>query len=307
SDAMTIRCAPGSRATCMEDWLPYSSTRDEGESQLFPPQHTALSAAAEVQEVVHHSPVLSGHDRHTWTLKTIGQTIAWMRSLTVSAICQLLQRLQVVYKRGRAHVHSPDLEYDQKLAAIATALAEARSTPDEVVFLFEDEFTAYLRPLVGSSYRAHSERGQKATGATGETVRLAACVDALSGRVVWRRRGRFNVKEMYRFFYYVNKCYPKAKVIYLALDNWPVHFHGYVLDHLAQMKLPNRIHFLPLPTYAPWTNPTEKYWLKLSREWLRFHPFAGNKNTFKRKLDGWLMRHSAPSLDLLHEVGLLPT
>lgn len=172
--------------------------------------------------------------------------------------------------------------------------------------LYEDEFTAYLRPLVGSSYRARCERGQKATGATGDTVRLAACVDALTGRVVWRRRGRFNVKEMYRFFYYVNKQYPGAGVIYLALDNWPVHFHGYVHDHLATMKVPNRIRFLPLPTYAPWTNPTEKYWLKLSREWLRFHPFAGDKTTFKRELDGWLTCYSAPSLDLLHEVGLLP-
>lgn len=290
----------------MQDWLASSSTRDEAESQLFPPQPTAPSAAAEVQEVLHHSPVLYGHDRHSWTLQTIGQTIAWMRSLTVSAVCQLLRRLKVVYKRGRAHVHSPDLQYDQKLAAIAAAREEARTMPAEVVFLYEDEFTAYLRPLVGKSYRARCERGQKATGATAETVRLAACVDAQTGRVVWRRRGRFNVKEMYRFFFYVNKQYPKAKVIDMALDNWAVHFHGYVQDHLALMKTPNRIRFLPLPTYAPWTNPTEKYWLKLSREWLRFHPFAGDKAIFKRELDGWLKRHSDESPALLHEVGLLP-
>jgi len=123
-------------------------------------------------------------------------------------------------------------------------------SPDEVVFLYEDEFTAYLRPLVGSSYRAQSERGQPATGATSETVRLAACVDALTGRVVWRRRDRYNVKEMDRFFYYVQKQYPQAKTIYLALDNWPVHFHAYVQEHLAKMKKPNRLRFLSLPTYA---------------------------------------------------------
>ena len=79
-----------------------------------------------------------------------------------------------------------------------------------------------------------------------------------------------------------------------------------ILDHLAQMKTPNRIRFLLLPTYAPWTNPAEKYWLKLSREWLRFHPFAGDKTTFKRELDGWLSRHSDESPALLHELGLLP-
>jgi len=247
---MTTRYAPGSAATYTPDSLTYSSSPDEAKSQLFPPQHDAQSAAAEVQEVVHRSPLLYGLDRHSWTLKAIGQTIDWMRPLTVPAVCQLLRRLKVVYKRGRAHVHSPDLEYDQKLAAIAAAREEAGKSPDEVVFLYEDEFTAYLRPLVGSSYRAQSERGQPATGATSETVRLAACVDALTGRVVWRRRDRYNVKEMYRFFYYVQKQYPQAKTIYLALDNWPVHFHAYVQEHLAKMKKPNRLRFLSLPTYA---------------------------------------------------------
>lgn len=87
---------------------------------------------------------------------------------------------------------------------------------------------------------------------------------------------------------------PDARVIYIALDNWPVHFHDYVQEHLAKMKKPNRIRFFSLPTYAPWTNPSEKYWLKLSREWLRFHPYTGDKKTFTRELDGWLTRHSAP-------------
>lgn len=227
--------------------------------------------------------------------------------MSVPGVCKLLRRLQVVYKRGRAHVHSPDLAYNQKLAAIAAAQDEARHAPaGEVVFLYEDEFTAFLRPLVGRSYRARSERGQKATGPTGEKVRLAACVDALTGRVVWRRRGSYNVKEMYRFFYFVQKQYPQAKVIYVALDNWPVHFHAYVQEHLAKRKPPNRLRFLALPTYAPWTNPAEKYWLKLSREWLRFHPFGRDKPAFLRELDGWLSRHCDESTDLLHEIGLLP-
>lgn len=256
--------------------------------------------------MLHRSPVLYGLDRHSWTHQALGHTIDWMRTLSLPAICKLLQRFKLVYKRGRAHVHSPDLEYNQKMAAIVAAREAAQQAPGEVVFLYEDEFTAYLRPLVGRSYRARSERGQKATGASGETVRLAGCVDAMSGRVVWRRRSRYNVKEMYRFFYYVQKQYPQAKVIYMALDNWPVHFHAYVQEHLATMKQPSRLHFLALPTYAPWTNPMEKYWLKLTREWLRFHPYAGDKQTFKRELDGWLTRHSDASSALLHELGLLP-
>ena len=302
---MTTRCAPGSDATCTPDWLAYSCRKDEATSQLFPPQD-AQSAAQQVGEVVHRSPVLYGLDRHGWTLKDLRHIIPWMRRVTLAAMSKLLRRFKLVYKRGRAHVHSPDLEYNQKMAAIDAAREEARQRPGEVVFLYEDEFTAYLRPLVGSSYRPLWERGQKATGASAAKVRLAACVDAMTGRVVWRRRGRSNVKEMYRFFWDVQKQYPQAQVIYLALDNWPVHVHPYVQEHLASMKPANRLRFLPLPTYAPWTNPTEKYWRKLSREWLCFHPYAADKQEFVRELDGWLRRHCDPSPDLLHEVGLLP-
>src|SRR6266571_8491996 len=104
---MTTRCAPGCAAIYTEDWLTYSSNLDEAKSQLFPPQD-AQSATCEVQEVLHRSPMLYGHDRHTWTLADLGQTIPWMRSLSVPAVCKLLQRFKVVSKRGRAHVHSPD-------------------------------------------------------------------------------------------------------------------------------------------------------------------------------------------------------
>lgn len=304
---MTIRSAPGSSATSPGAWLAYTSRQGADASQLFPPADlTAQQANEQVQELVHRSPTLEGLDRHTWTLQGIRAQVGWMRTLSLPAVSKLLRRLGVVYKRGRAHVHSPDLEYHAKLARIRAARQEARHAPGEVVFLYQDEFTASLRPLVARSYRGRSEAGQKATGATGQKVRLAACLDAMTGRVVWRRRGSYNVKEMYRFFYYVNQQYPDAKRIYLALDNWPVHFHPYVQEHLAKMRGGNRIEFLPLPTYAPWTNPTEKYWLKLSREWLCFHPYAGSKKAFIEGLDGWLQRHCDPSSDLLHEVGLLP-
>jgi transposase len=304
---MTTRCAPGSNAINKLGSLACSSKGNEDASQLSPPPHDAQRAAEQVQEVLHRSPLLYGVDRNSWCLHVIRQCIDWMGSLTLSGVCKLLRRLKVVYKRGRAHVHSPDEQYDQKLAAIQAARQEARQARGEVVFLYEDECTVLLRPLVGKSYRGRSERGQKATGATAENVRLAACVDAETGQVLWRRRAHYNLREMYRFFFFVQKQYPDAKVIYLALDNWPVHFHPYVQEHLETMKGGNRIRFLPLPTYAPWTNPTEKYWLKLTREWLRFHPYAGNKKVFIRELEGWLKRHCEPSSCLLHELGLLPS
>jgi hypothetical protein len=263
------------------------SNPDEGKSQLFPPLLDAQSAALEVQEVVHRSPTLYGLDRHSWTLEAIGQTIAWMRSLSIPAVCKLLQRLQAVYKRGRAHVHSPDLEYTQKMAAVDAAREEARAAPPgEVIFLYQDEFTAYLRPLVGRSYRRRAEGGQKATGATAAKVRLAACVDAMSGRVVWRRRSRYTVKEMYRFFYYVQKQYPQAKVIYIALDNWPVHFHPYVMEHLAAIG--SRIRFLPLPTYARFPQSHGKVLAQALSGVAAVSPLCRGQNHLHSRV-GWLV------------------
>lgn len=124
-----------------------------------------------------------------------------------------------------------------------------------------------------------------------------------SGEVIARQRDRFNVKEMYRFFYFVEQQYPLADVIYIALDNWPVHFHGYVQDHLAKRQ--SRIRLLRLPTYAPWTNPTEKVWLKLCKDVLQQHPYGTRWIELKQAITDWFAQFSDGSEDLLHFVGLL--
>ncbi len=69
---------------------------------------------------------------------------------------------------------------------------------------------------------------------------------------------------MYRSFRLVERRYQEAERISIALDNWPVHFHPFVLEELA--KRHSRIELLPLPTYAPWTNPMEKVWGLLAKD-----------------------------------------
>lgn len=261
-------------------------------------------AAADLQEILHHSPLLYEQPRSTWHLKSIRAVVPWLAEVSLPGICKLLKRLNVCYRRGQAHVHSPDPLYDQKLADITNARILAHSAPKEVVFLYEDEFTFFSRPLVGRCYQPCGCKGAKATGAALVTRRLAGCVDVASGAVIVRQRDRFNVKEMYRFFYFIEKQYPDADVIYIALDNWPVHFHGYVTDHLKARN--SRIRLLPLPTYAPWTNPMEKVWLKLSRELLSQHPYGTQWDVLKKVIVHWFDALREGSAALLHEIGLLP-
>lgn len=261
-------------------------------------------AAGDLQEVLHHHPQLYGLARSRWRLPDLRQVIPWMAKLSLPGICRILKRLKVSYKRGRAHVHSPDLQYNAKLAAIAQARELAQQAPQEVVFLYEDEFTFYSRPPVGRTYGPRGGKGSKATGGALTTRRIAACVDVATGAVISRQRDHFNVKEMYRFFWYVEQQYPQADVIYLALDNWPVHFHPYVLEHLARYH--SRIRFLRLPTYAPWTNPVEKVWLLLYEDLLDQHPFGQCWQALKEAITQWFAQRRDGSAELLHTVGLLP-
>lgn len=103
--------------------------------------------------------------------------------------------------------HSPDPFYNEKMQAIKRARGEAEQAPGRIVFLHQDEHTANVRPLEGRT------TARKATGA----------VDVATGQVPVQRWQTFNVKEMYRFFYHLEQHYPEAEVIYVALDNWPVH------------------------------------------------------------------------------------
>jgi transposase len=226
-----------------------------------------------------------------------------MAQLSLPAVCKCLRRFDLCYKRGRSHVHSPDLLYNQKLQAIASGLDLAIAAPGEVVFLYMDEHTANLRPRAGRTYELRKAKGRKATGKKSKVIRLAGALDVVTGQVIVRRRARFPVQEMYRFFYHVEQHYPEARVIYIALDNWPVHFHGYVRDNLARIN--SKIRFLPLPTYAPWTNPIEKFWLKLNREFMDQHPYGREEKEFRDALDLWLDKHREASPALLHEVGVL--
>lgn len=261
-------------------------------------------ALADVAHVVHRSPRLFGIERSTWTLALVRSVIKWMAPLSLAAVCKCLQRFDLRYKLGRQHVHSPDPLYDQKMAAIECARDLALQAPGDVIFLYLDEHTANLRPRVGRTYTGRARRGAKATGGASRLIRIAGALDVATGQVLARRRTTFPVKELFRFLYHVEQHYPEACVIDIALDNWPVHFHGYVRDNLSRIN--SKIRLLPLPTYAPWTNPIEKFWLKLNREFMTQHPYGRDERAFRDALDLWLDKHREESAALLHEVGLLP-
>jgi hypothetical protein len=148
------------------------------------------------------------------------------------------------------------------------------------------------------------KRARKANQAGGPNVvrRIAGCIDVQTGKVISRQRSSFNVKEMYRFFYYVEQHYKAAERIFIVLDNWPVHFHAYVQENIARGA--KKIVLLPLPTYAPWENPMEKVWLKFRKDLLLHHGFGANPQDLKQAAEQWLQNYKDGSQELLRFVGL---
>lgn len=248
-----------------------------------------------------------GLRRSRWWLAGIQQALPWLHHTSLSGIWRLLRRLGLRYKRGREYIHSPDPDYDRKLGLIRLLHRLVRqqdsTQPARYVLLYEDEFTYYRQPTRACDYvptgsdaprTCRSQRSNRAQ-------RIAATVNVQDGRLVAQQRTRFNRRTLIRYLRAVDAAYPDAAVIWIVLDNWPVHFHPDVLAALAA----TRIRLIRLPTYAPWTNPVEKVWRKLYQEVLHLHPFSDDWTQLYDAVQHFLDRFAHGSTSLLHEIGLL--
>jgi DDE superfamily endonuclease len=251
---------------------------------------------------VQRSPRLVGIDQSRWTLAALRDRCVWLCWVSLGGVCKVLKRLGITYKRGRRYLHSPDPAYDQKMAAIAAARAEAEGKPEKVIFLYQDELTYYRRATVAQGYAVAGSDGPRADQGYGSNKkrRIAGCLNAVTGALfAWQRAG-FDRETLIRFYKAVEAAYPTAELIYLAQDNWPVHDHPDVQKYLTT----SRIRVLFLPTYAPWTNPSEKVWRKLYQEVLHQHDLKDRWEELTALVQAWLERHAGASPALLHYVGL---
>ncbi len=236
----------------------------------------------------------------------MASALLWLAGLSLSGRYRLLCRLKVRYRRGQEHLRSPDPDYDRKLEVIARCREGACADIQQLAFLYGDEFTYYRRPSVAQTYAAAGGPGQPAEQGHGCNTkrRVIGAVDARTGRTFFRSGSKAGVAELIAHYREVAAAYPDAKIVWIAVDNWPVHFHPKVQAALEGTK----VRLLRLPTYAPWTNPIEKVWRKLKQEVLHQHAFGDDWAGLKAEVDGWLTRQGqdrAARTALLRYVGLL--
>lgn len=270
---------------------------------MHEPQDVDL-AIAELSETTHQSPECFGLPRSRWSLDGRRHAVCWLAPLSLPGVWGVLERFEIVYKRGRRYVHSPDPNYLSKAARLRSVWQQVQADPTCLVLLYEDELTYYRCPTICCAYAQAGSDAPRAGQGNGynSSRRIAGCLDAASGRLSTWQRSAFDHPTFLRYLLAVEASYPDAERIYLALDNWPVHWQPDVLARLQQSKITP----IFLPTYAPWLNPIEKVWRKLKQEILHLHRYKSRWQELQERVQHWLDQYHHPSAELLRYVGLSP-
>jgi hypothetical protein len=281
-----------------------------------------------LQHLVAQPPANFAQPGVRWKLATLGQAVWWLQGLTLSGVWRQLERAGISLKHARHYVHSPDLQYLEKLAEIVRVLELVVQSDGKIVLLFADELTFYRQPTLSFAY---SEQGKREaprgilSHQSNTSGRIGGVVNALTGQVTYRMASKFGITEHLKLYEQLREVYPTAEVIYLVEDNCPLHFHPTVLNALVEqatpfeLKIPPSwenvvgkewkkeklpIQILPLPTYASWCNPIEKLWRWLKQEVLHLHRKADDWNNLKEEIKKFLDKFREKSASLLKYIGL---
>src|SRR4030043_318856 len=74
----------------------------------------ARAQEAEVEQVLRQSPRSFGLAQTRWTLRALSQVVPSLRGFSEMGVWKVLHRMDLRYKRGQPHLHSPDPEYEEK-------------------------------------------------------------------------------------------------------------------------------------------------------------------------------------------------
>lgn len=270
-----------------------------------------------------------GHKQSRWSIDMIIADISWLQGRTPSAVSQMLERFKISYKRGRDYVHSPDVNYEEKLEIIKGVREVVREDNKRYRLLYLDELTFYLQPTISRAYEGVGREQPLAqrSHVANASSRVIAAMDAMTGQVIFRQQNKTTIPCLVNFWYDIWKKYREAEMIYVVLDNWPVHFHPDVLAPLQPQnlrfkpKLPDKwpqeasgkaktdnlpIQLVCLPTYASWLNPIEKLWRWLKNDILHMHRQSDDWPGLKKRVSDFVEQFAVPSPALLHYTGILP-
>ena len=302
----------------------------------FPKYQKKEEAKESILHIVRRDPSMFDKTKSRWSLNQIIDVCEWLRVNTTPGLSQILKRLGISYKRGRSYIHSPDPYYQQKMDRIALCLLKAWYEPEKYVFLYQDEFTYYRQPTLDRDYEQMGKFQPLARRSynSDTTFRGVGALNAITGQVTYHQSWKMGVSQLAQFYEFIIGDYPKATIVYMVEDNWPVHYHPDLLAYLQPQHFEFPIHrpsnwpiepsakvkkklekanfnplpikILQLPTYASWANPIEKLWRWVRQAVIHLHRLSDDWSTLKQRIWDFILPFKRGSDELLRYVGLLP-
>ena len=140
----------------------------------------------------------------------------------------------ISYKRGRAYIHSPDVEYKQKMICVVNALEAAKQNPQTHVAFYQDKFAFHRRPTLAKDWTQRGTKKPLAHQGIGsdQTCYGIGALNAHTGDVIYQQVESATVVATHAFYSEVCQRYPNAKHIYIIQDNRPIHLHVRLLEAL---------------------------------------------------------------------------
>jgi putative transposase len=178
-----------------------------------------------------------------------------------------------------------------------------RKDPERYVLLYQDEGTFYRQPSQGFLWSPFGRKQPRMpySHRSNTRMRVVAYLDAGTGEVHQEEMNTVTAERLAASVSKISKWYPDAARIFLVWDNWPNHYHPDVQRALAKQ---DRLTVLPLPTYSPWLNPTEKVWRWVRQRVAHAHPWCDDFREFRNQIYTELDRFKHGSPELLRYVGL---
>lgn len=238
------------------------------------------------------SPRLANLPAHRWTLDLLRDHLTKTTGITITTerVRQLLVEHEVKRLRPKSTLYSPDPLYDQKVATIRRAIADADSG---TAICFQDETDLHLNPRIEASYQAEGTQVKVRSPGKNQKRHAFGIVDVRTGRVVLRFTRRKRSREFIAFLRQLLDAFPGQKIL-LVIDNYGIHS-----SHASQAFLQehtDRIRVLPLPTYSPHLNPIEPYWKYLKRH-VNTNVLHDSGDALVKWAKAWLRRYVRGTVD----------
>src|SRR5258708_2074978 len=285
------------------DYAAYIYGQGEAVRALFPPEQAAAVRERTLQ-LLSSPPSQSGVERTRWRLVDLcGRMIGvGAQVFSRSGVRQVLERLDIHYRRGWQYLVSPDPLAQDKLRLIEAIQQRQQNNPATVVILWLDELTMYRLPSPAKVWGEAQGRGPKMKMVSGSNTdgRIVGALNPITGQLHYLLRSQAGVHELQLFYQPIRQPYPDRQVLYVIQDCWPVHF----LPDVCHTATTLNITLVPLPTYSSWRNPIEKVWRFLKQEVLHMHPWADDWPRLKSQVAAFLDRFACPNSTLLRYCGL---